>query len=103
MAKHDLDAWLNLLSDEERAGVMKVQITEAETTKRAQIEAEASVRKKMIDCDGYHVVRALWAGVAMLSVAGIIGVGYQGVEVWGRTHAAPVTSASAAPALTVPK
>ena len=44
MANNDLDAWLNLLSDEERAGVMKVQIVEAETTKRAAIEEEGKTR-----------------------------------------------------------
>jgi len=101
MANNDLDAWLNLLSDEERAGVMKVQIVEAETTKRAAIEEEGKTRRAMIGSDGYHIARVICSCGLVTAVVGLIGIGCQGVEVWGRTmgKAAPVTSASAAPAL----
>ncbi len=71
--KQTMDAWLNMLSDEQRAEVMKTQIAESEKTRRFELAQSGSTRRSLIACDGYHAVRvilamAFFVGVIILAV-----------------------------------
>ena len=72
--------WLELLSDESRADVMKVQIAETEATKRKQFEEECKKTREREGRDGHWVVKGLWACVALALIASMTCVGYRKVE-----------------------
>lgn len=96
-----MDAWLNALSDEERAGVMKVQIAETEATKRKAIEEEEHTKRDLFGNDVYHVVRFIVSVCVLVSIIGIVAMGCQAIETWGKikgTAPASPISSSAKPA-----
>jgi hypothetical protein len=96
------ESWLNMLSDEERAGVMKVQITEGELTKRTQIEAESKVLQANSSTDGFWFIKALWAVVALGVTAAGTCVGYEHVESQRVVQLAKIQAEHPAPPKTVP-
>ena len=77
-----MDAWLSMLSDEERAGVMKTQIAETEATNRAAIEEEGKSRRALIQNDGYHIVRTIFAFAALAFVGGLTCVGTKAMDIY---------------------
>lgn len=60
--------WLQLLSDESRADVMKVQISETEATKRKEVEAREATKVALANSDSHQVVKGIGV-VALVLVA----------------------------------
>lgn len=75
-----METWLGLLDDKERAEVLKVQIAEREKTERIRIERASEIQQRLHQTEGYHFVRGLWAFAAVCAIAASTCVGYKTVE-----------------------
>lgn len=78
----DMDKWLELLSDEQRADVMKTKIAEEAKTERTRIDQLEQSKRTAIGSDGHHVVRGLWVFAAILATLCATCVGHRQVEAW---------------------
>lgn len=76
-----LGDWLVSMSDEQRADVIKTQITEEEKTRRVELEQEGESRRADIATDGYHGYRIAAVLAIMCAIAGSTCVGYHALEV----------------------
>lgn len=88
-ANDDVDGWMGLLGDADRADVIKVGIAEREKTARALNEETARTQRELIATEGYHVVRGLFVIMLLAAVGGGTCVGYHVVELRKPASAAP--------------
>ena len=85
--------WLEMLSDEERAGVMKVEIAESAKTERTRIEQTQDTIRKRENADGYYVIRGCFA-VALAFAALVSGITYYNVQALHYPQPAQVQTSS---------
>lgn len=78
--KKKIDGWLELLSDEQRADVMKTQIAEDAQTERERLKQEGESRRADIATDGYHGYRIAAVIAVICAIAAGTCVGYRAVE-----------------------
>lgn len=71
--QEDMDRWFKILTDEQRAEIMKTQIIEGEKTKRQAIEADSLYKRS----DNYSIVRAIFIIFLILTVACATCVGHR--------------------------
>lgn len=88
----DMDRWFKILSDEQRAELLKVQIVEGEVTKRQAIQADLEYKQS----ENYSLIRVGFFVLLAIIAACATCVGYELAE---KPSPAPAssTSASAAP------
>ncbi len=72
--------WLQLLSDESRADVMKVQIAETELTKRKVTEEFEKTKRDRANSDNYQTVKGLAVGALVIVAMCATCVGHRAVE-----------------------
>ncbi len=75
----DVDGWLGLLGDKERADVLKTRITEVEKTRRHAVEQNAASRRHLHATEGYHFVRGFFVVVLGILVVGASCVSYHAI------------------------
>lgn len=92
--QEDMDRWFKILSDEQRAEIMKAQIIEGEKTKRQMIESESLYKHS----DNYALIRVIFIIFLFLTVACATCVSERYMELQKNpTRAMPSTSAVVAP------
>lgn len=82
----NMGKWLEMLSDEHRADVMKTQIKETEQTSRTEIEQRESTKREDIKTDGYHGYRITAIVAVICAIAAATCVGNRVIEVKAATQ-----------------
>lgn len=79
--EEDMDRWLGLLTDKEKADVLKARVKAESDVRLAEVEAKREVDRTVFSSDGYYVVRFAFLAVVFAAVITVGIVSYHYVDV----------------------